>query len=226
MPQIGFNYFYLNREDRKAQIHLCVIMTDSKHEAVCTLPAGRKGVDGCDWLAKFLVMELGHWGHARDEAIFKCDGEHSIEVLVTVVDKLRGVVFVPERSPPGQSQSNGQVEICVLIAKNSMRTMKAQLEHDLQGNLKEYTVILQWFVRWAGVCHNRYVVGRDGRTPYKIIRTRPCTTPIARIGENILYKETRTKNISASIDSDWQTGVWAGLAVRTGETIVLTPGEQ
>ena len=36
--------------------------------------------------------------------------------------------------------------------------------------------------------------------------------------------QTKTKGKSTSINTDWQTGIWAGFVVRIGETIVLTPG--
>ena len=102
--------------------------------------------------------------------------------------------------------------------------MKAQLEHNIGHDIEPDAVILQWLVRWSGVVLNRYSVGQDGITAYERIRTRPCTQPLARIGENVWYKEARRKTQARSINTDWHEGIWAGIAVRTGETIILTQG--
>ncbi len=93
-----------------------------------------------------------------------------------------------EHSPRGESISNGFVENTVRRSKNHIRTFKAQLEDELKIEIRPDTAILQWLVRWAGVSLSRYVVGKDGRTAYKRIRTIRCHAPLARFGENIIQE--------------------------------------
>ena len=71
---------------------------------------------------------------------------------------------------------------------------------------------------------SRHAVGVDGKTAYEIIRTRECNQPVARLGEKVRYMISRNKTNgqATSINTDWHEGVWAGVATRTGETIILT----
>ena len=103
-----------------------------------------------------------------------------------------------------------------------MRTLKAQLEHDIGQKLEPDAVILQWLVRWAGISVSRYMVGKDGKTAYERIRTISCSTPIAMIGEKVMFMLTQKKTQAASVDTPYREGIWAGIASRTGETIILT----
>ncbi len=85
IPNICFDYCYLNIDDEKKGNNPVIAMHSSSSKAICTLPAGKKGADGCEWLVMLLTMELQNWGHGLDEVIFKCDNEHSIEALVDAV---------------------------------------------------------------------------------------------------------------------------------------------
>ncbi len=71
--RVHFDYFYLNGEDEKKGENPMIVMVAEGLEAMTTLPAGRKGVEGNEWLVKLLNDDLEHWGVANAEAIFKCD---------------------------------------------------------------------------------------------------------------------------------------------------------
>ena len=73
MPNICFDYFYLNAEDEKRGDNPMIIMGAEGKDAITTLPAGRKGVEGNEWSVKLLNVDLECWGVANGEAIFKCD---------------------------------------------------------------------------------------------------------------------------------------------------------
>ncbi len=83
----------------------------------------------------------------HNEVIFKNDGEHSIVVMADVVAALKQGKIVPEVLPPIESKANGAMERAIITAKNQMRTLKAQLEHNLGQKLEPNVVILQWLVR-------------------------------------------------------------------------------
>ncbi len=85
IPKIGFDYFYLNEEDRKAKRNPCIAMANESNGALCTLPTGSKGVQWCEWVIKLLAMEIENWGEKHNEVIFKNDGEHSIVAVTDVV---------------------------------------------------------------------------------------------------------------------------------------------
>ncbi len=227
IARVHFDYFYLNSEDEGKGENPMIIMAAEGIDAVTTLPAGKKGAEGNEWLVKLLNGDLENWGLANCQLIFKCDTEHPIVALVRRLAAYRvngqEGKTVMEHSPRGESRSNGFVENSVRRTKNQIRTFKAQLEAELKTNIKAEAAILQWLVRWAGVSLSRYVVGKDGRTPYERIRTRRCHAPLARFGEMVFFKRSgKPKLQAANVESKVESGVWVGIATRTGDSIIMT----
>ena len=62
IPKIHFDYFYLNSEDEKKGENPIIVMAAEGIDAVTTLPAGKKGAEGNEWLIKLLNDDLESWG--------------------------------------------------------------------------------------------------------------------------------------------------------------------
>ena len=76
------------------------------------------------------------------------------------------------------------------------------------------TIVL-WLIRWAAMLVSRYVVGKDGRTPYERKRGRKCRTPTCKFGEQVFYRELAMDK--KGIDAPWHEGTWLGHARESNE---------
>ena len=98
--------------------------------------------------------------------------------------------------------------------KDQVRTLKAHLEYNLKIKFDPEDAILQWLAKWAGTMLNRYLVGRDGRTAYKRMRTRRCTALVAQFGEAVVFKMLKQERASWGDEVEhhgrWAKGIWIG----------------
>ena len=74
-----------------------------------------------------------------------------------------------------------------------VRVFKLQIEEKAAIALASDDVILLWMIRWAAMVPSRYMIGRDGRTPYERRRGRKCKIPVMPFGESVWYKQLKEK---------------------------------
>ena len=68
------------------------------------------------------MQDIKRLGHRR--MLFKSDQEPSILALKEAVTEVMGIEVIPEESPVGESQSNGNIERAVRTVKGQIRTME------------------------------------------------------------------------------------------------------
>jgi len=84
-----------------------LIIKDRKSRGVAAEVAPRKGED--PYAIRRLTAVIREFGYTK--IIIKCDQEPAIKALRNcVTQELSGVEVLPEESPVGESQSNGEVE--------------------------------------------------------------------------------------------------------------------
>ena len=72
--------------------------------------------------------------------------------------------------------------------------IKDQVETEAAVKLEGKDNIVQWLVRWGAMVPSRFLVGKDGKTPFERRRGRPCNIPTEKFGEKVWFKGLRTKS--------------------------------
>ena len=105
------------------------------------------------------------------EVIINTDQEPSIKNLKEKVMNELGVESqieaIPEESPVGESQSNGEIEAVAKIVGGQVRTMKQALEDRYNTQITAEHQSMPWLVRHAAQTINRCRILEDGRSPYQ-----------------------------------------------------------
>ena len=91
------------------------------------------------------------------------------------------------REQTSRSVGMGVVEGVGRTVREFVRVLKGQIEENTGGHLETGDTIIQWIVRWAVAVASRYFVGRMGRRHARE-RGGRCRTPIAIMGEKVLYR--------------------------------------
>lgn len=231
VPRISMDYFFASQEDEKANQNPIIAMVDEQTGEKYARAVGQKGLgkeNEMDWLIKDMAAELQSWGHTGGEGsrlIMKCDGEKAIGAVRDALGKFLGGRVVPEGPAKGESASNGVIEEAGKTIREFVRVFKEQVEEKASVKMESSDVILLWAVRWAAMNCSRYLVGKDGRTPYERRRGKKCRVPVVCFGETVWYKEIReAKERKEKLLSEWQEGIWLGHARSTNETIIGTEG--
>ena len=190
---------------------------------------GKKGVGTAgelDWLIQDMTHELKAWGHSGGiggHIIMKCDNENTIKALHDAVGKLLGGRVIPEHPPKGESQSNGRPEEVGRTMRGFARVLKAQLEDSAKIDIGCEDAIAVWLVRWSAMLPSRFLIGKDGKTPFERRRGRQCQIAIERFGEKVWYKDLKSKTEGQDkADADWAEGLWLGHARSSNEVLIGT----
>ena len=98
--------------------------------------------------------------------LLKCDQEPAIVAFREAVKAALAdekIEVVPEESPVGESQSNGEVENAVRMIKAQVRKLRLSLESRYKTKLRENHPIIPWLVAEAAEAINRFTAPP---TPY------------------------------------------------------------
>ena len=229
VPRVSLDYFYMSQADEDACANPILIMVDESTGEKYARAAGSKGLTGEDssqWLVRDIAAELRSWGHAGGVAgkiILKCDNESSIKALRDAVGRHHGGVVIPEHPAAKESQSNGVVEQVVQTVRGFCIVLKEQLEAKAGTKVTSDSSILQWVVRWAAMLCSRFLVGRDGQTPFERRRGRRCTQHVVPFGEKVWHREIRhSKERKNKLTSEEKEGIWLGHNRGSNEVLVGT----
>ena len=219
----------MSTKDEEARSNPVIGMIDEKTCGKYARATGRKGAGQAgdmDWLIQDMVEELKSWGHtggAGGHIILKSDNENAVKALKDAVGKLLGGRVIPENPPKGESQSNGRIEDAGKTIRGFVKVIKDQVETEAAVKLEGQDNIVQWLVRWEAMVPSRFLVGKDGKTPFERRRGRPCNIPTEKFGEKVWFKGLRTKSeLLAKLESQWKEGLWLGHARSSNEILIGT----
>ena len=130
---------------------------------------------------------------------------------------------VLEKSPKGDSQSNGRVEKAVRDIEEQVRTLRSCLEVDLGARLPVMHPVMAWLVEASADCINRFRKVRENTTPLERIRGQHQPKKMADFGECVKYLPAKDyKDTSNKAGEKFKEGVWLGLSSRSREIIIGT----
>ena len=103
--------------------------------------------------------------------------------LIAGVVAAREDLTIPQKSPVGESQSNGLVERAVRPSKDQVRTLRLALPKRVGCRVPPKHDLMTWIVQHAGEVTSKYQINRDGKTAYDKVFGKPCRDEIVEFGE-------------------------------------------
>ena len=101
--------------------------------------------------------------------VLRCDQESSVDKVLGSVKIHRAATTQTaiEKSPKGDSQSNGLAEQANQQIEGQVRTIMNALESKLGSKIDADLDVVPWLISHAGLLINRFQVGPDGKTPHE-----------------------------------------------------------
>ena len=126
VPRISVDYMFMHHKQSPGEErgNPILILKDSKTKVVWARAVPQKGV--CPYAVQRMVKDLKLLGHKR--VVMKSDGEPAIVALKDAVKRESEVEIVPEESPVGEHQANGEVEAAVKQVQGQFRTTNDALD--------------------------------------------------------------------------------------------------
>ena len=214
LPLISMDYFFAGEEDNPTATMIAI--KDSKSKAIHAYLVEAKGT--CDpKIATRIARWIESLGYKR--VAMRTDREHSIVAVQEMVQKEVGVEMVPENSPKGESQSNGQAESAVRELAGMVRTLKDSIEVKTGEKIGKRSAMLAWIVEHAGNMITRYRVGKDGKTAYQRLKGKAPSNTTSPLGEKVLYLPLKSAGKQNKLAPKFKYGVMVGVHPRTSEAL-------
>ena len=83
--------------------------------------------------------------------------------------------------------------------------------------------LITWIVDYAGWLVTRYGIGRDGKSPYRILRGRDATSSLCEFAECVQFRQSGASRARGKLQSMLGDGVYLGRTHSSGECIIGTP---
>ena len=200
LPVFSFDYGFLG-SGSKVQDEVCeregqapfLAFCDSASKATYAMMAPQKGIDyPVSHLAvKTVVDILDRSGYKR--IAFRSDGEHPIRSFLGAVKTAWDGEVVPEKSPPGESASNGAAEKTVQTAKAVFRSVLFGLEENLGARIPADHPLMSWILVHGTSCQRRYAVGHNGKTAFENLNGRKPQNQVVEFGEKVWWRPLQPK---------------------------------
>jgi thiol-disulfide isomerase/thioredoxin len=221
IPTVSLDYGFFSKEkatdkgtlakkDDSGRSLPVMIVKDRRSKAIASVPVPAKGIEH-PYPAKKLLKILDLLGYKR--VLMKTDQEPSIVALVKAVKDGWSGEILPEGSPKGQSQSNGEIERAVESVQGLARTIKDDIEQKANIKLKPTSPLLAWLVEHAGNLYTILHKGKDGHTAWHRLRGKPWRQALQRFGECVEFRQ-KTRN---KLQNKYRPGVYLGTILHTTE---------
>ena len=163
VPSVLLDYGFISKVGEEKSVTV-LVMKDRESRILMADVVQRKGtiVDEAAEQATENVLRLGH----RGKLIVRADNEPALLALREEVMERLKKTSIPEAPPPGESSSNGSIENAVGLFKAMLRVHVLALEAKIEGEIPTHHPVMAWLVKHTAECISKYMVGRDGKTPY------------------------------------------------------------
>ena len=185
MAKVGTDYTSLGRGNVQM-----IIMRDHHTKMTFAHLVVSKGASD-KWALNRCVEDLGDLGCA--ELILKGDGEPALKQVQRELRARRRHRIVMANPPEYDPQASGSIENAVGEVLQQMRAVKLGLENNINKARPADHPILYWIVEHAPALMNRFQLGRDGRTPFRMLRGKDHDARECEFGEQVLAKIVRRR---------------------------------
>ena len=121
---------------------------------------------------------------------------------------------------------NGEVERAVRSWEGQFRTVRDHLEGEIAAidgrQIDAKHKCWQWCAWWASSISNRYAVRPNGRTAYARITGHQTKLLVVSFGQHVLWRLPRKTSGAGRLDSEWNDGIFLGLAGTSSEAYIGT----
>ena len=219
VPTILMDYMFMGQDDGKSIPILA--MKDKKSKTPWCYAVPTKGVH--EYAVACCMEAIRETGYRR--LIFKSDDEHSIVALkMQVIKTLTDVEIVPQESPTGDHQANGEIECMVRELKGQIRAIKSRTEEKLGTVLADGDPLLLWMPRHAGFLMAKLKPGLDGRTPHQRLTGKAWRRPMITYGEKIYFRPIKSymSDKANDFESKIIVGRYIGTQGRNADVLAIT----
>ncbi len=221
---ISSDYMGVKQREPEEGQNPILVMVDRKTKMKFADVLEQKGVEhyAVERQARNLTDGLGY-----SKFIMKDDQEPAIKALResvvrrVIAIKGEGVQVLPEESPVGESQSNGEVEAAIKQVQGHIRTLRLHLQARYKEVLGDGHVAMLLLVPHSAASLNRYLIGADGKTARQRLKGRAFRGPVVEFGECVWYLQPKSAG-KDKLNSRWGEGVWFGVREESGETLIGT----
>ena len=155
-------------EDQEYKSEITVLsMKDRVSKCIFAIPVPQKRIDPHEWSVRQVKRHLDWLGY--NSVVLRCDQESSVDKVLGSVKIHRAATTQTaiEKSPKGDSQSNGLAEQANQQIEGQVRTIMNALESKLGSKIDADLDVVPWLISHAGLLINRFQVGPDGKTPHE-----------------------------------------------------------
>ena len=219
VPRQHIDYWFM-RDERGGESTPVVVMKDEDTKGFGAHVVTVKG--GVEWVATRLVEDIKAFGHC-DKVILKSDQETALRDLTKEVARQRSVEkksTLFEDSKVYDSQSNGTAERAVQSIESFTRTHKLALEKKLGRKIPSSHPIMTWLVEHGADVLNKYLVGRDVKTPFERIKGKVYKGEMVEFGRRVFHMHPG-KHGGGSMKERWSAGVVLGKLWRSDEFMIF-----
>ena len=212
-----------HEETEKAKTSLTVlVLVESLCRSIWAYAVESKGASEA-WVVEQILEDMQTVGLSNERIILKTDQEPSItELQRSIVEARAGHGTAIENSRVGDSNSNGRVERAIQDFKGLVRTLRSALEAKTGGSISLDDAVVPWLVRHAAHLITASRVREDGRTAFQNMKGRRSSAKLVPFGETVLFKIPKTAKRVGAFEDRWETGIWVGFVMRSGEHLVAT----
>ena len=183
---------------RSGQIVKCIVIRCFSSKSIFGHVVPVKGADEEDYAANLVTSAVLWLGHL--EVIMRGDNEPALQALIERSMRLTRIKVMDEsvdtslkrlsKEEPAKydSQSNGGVEVGVMLIRGLFRTLKLCLESQVGRFIPISHAVLPWLLEHTCLILNVTSRGTDGITPWERVKGRPFGQQIVGFGEVVLYK--------------------------------------
>ena len=180
-------------EDRATgDIVKCLIVRCLQTKVLFAHVVPYKGASEDRFVAQLVVADIEWIGHTK--LIIKSDNEPALQTLVVQsLERARlqcdGIDTISQEHPAKyDSQSNGGVEVGVMLIRGLFRTHKLCFESRIGKFVPIDHAVIPWMLEHTSLVLNARQKGPDGLTAWARCRGRAFNQRLLGFGENVLYK--------------------------------------
>ena len=206
VPEVHLDYAFARRCEEDEVVPI-LVMKHRQSRAVRCWVVPRKGVleEVAAEVAQRGIRDFGIVG----PVVIKTDGEGPIVALRRRVQAMHPGAL--EQSPAAhEHESNGIIENGNKLGKGLLRVHLLSLERKLGGHIACSHPVFAWLTEFVGDVLSKYLVGKDGKTPYERLYGKSVHEEGLEFGECLWWCPPRTKEYTVLMKPQWRAGVWLG----------------